>query len=70
MPHGEIMIGTKRFLSIPCVWESRLWDYDGYIGTSNDPKFWDARKLSEIHTKNAESSWTNKMVSRLLISLE
>lgn len=70
LPHGEIMIGTKRFLSIPCVWESRLWDYDGYIGTSNDQKFWDARKLSEIHTKNAESSWTNKMVSRLLISLE
>lgn len=70
IPAGEIKIGDKLFLAVPCGWESRLWDYKGQVGLANDPKFWDTRKLSELQTTNMEKNGINKMVSRLLIRLE
>lgn len=33
LPCGEIMIGGKAYLSIPCGWDKRLWEYPSRMGT-------------------------------------
>ena len=67
-PAGEVMIGGKKYLSIPCGWEGRLYNYGPeHIGVVND--VWNTESVVDDWERRTTLRKENVIRDKLLIEL-
>ena len=67
-PAGEVMIGGKKYLSIPCGWEGRLYNYGPeHIGVVND--VWSTEAVVNDWERRTTFRKENVIRDKLLVEL-
>ena len=67
-PVGEVEIGGKKYLSIPCGWEGRLYNYGPeHIGVVND--VWNTESVVDDWERRTTFRKDNVIRDKLLVEL-
>lgn len=69
LPCGEVIIGGKRYLSVPNGWEHRLYKYPTKVGVVVNDE-WQNSTVLELYGKLLNSFRNYQISDRLLIPLE
>lgn len=66
IPSGEFVYNNKRYLSIPCGWDGRLWDYGWHLDIYNDT--WETFEVID-HFEDKYYKQNARIEDKLIIEL-